>query len=107
VDPEDQWQTIQARPGLKDLRAQAWDRVSLSPDGMTLTVYFYGGVEGCYGLSEVRVTRTAGGVATVTVITGTLPALGDMACIDIAVAYKTTVQLDQPLIIDGAAVDVR
>ena len=102
IDPEAQWKTIQRRPDLESLRPQAWDHLSLTPDGRTLTVYFYGGVEACYGLAEVRVARTAGGVATVTLVAGTPPAIGDFACIDIAVGYKTTVQLDEPLVIDGS-----
>lgn len=102
VDPDSWWQTIQARHDLQNLHAQAWDHVSLSPDGRTLTVYFWGGVQGCYGLADVQVSRTTGGVATVTLITGTPPAMGDFACIDVAAAYKTIVQLDEPLIVDGS-----
>lgn len=68
-----------------------------------MTIYFWGGVDTCYGLAEVRVTRQAG-VATITVITGSKDLPADFACIEIAAAYRTTITLDEPLVLDGAQV---
>lgn len=100
LDPDAGWQPIGVTPGLDDPHAQPWDHIKVAPDGKTVTIYFWGGVNTCYGLAEVRVTRQAG-VATITVITGSkLPA--GTACIEIAAAYRTTITLDEPLVLDGA-----
>jgi hypothetical protein len=105
VDPiDDGWTLIKPAKGLQDVRKQAWDHISIAPDGKTVTVYFWGGVTPCYGLSDVK-AAVANGVLTVTLLTGT-PAHGkDVACIEIAKAYKAVVTLDKPLVRDGAATD--
>ena len=101
IDPDSQWMTTQPRNDLQNLNPQSWDHISISPDGRTLTVYFWGGVAPCYGLASVNVS-TANGVTTIGLVSGTPPAMGDMACIEIAVGYKVIVQLDQPFVVDGA-----
>jgi hypothetical protein len=101
--PDDGWKAVGATPGLTNLRPQAWDHISISPDGKTLTVYFWSGVEACYGLSEVRVADQ-GRVPTVTIITGTRDLPADFACIDLAQGFKTTITLDQPLVLDGSQI---
>ena len=105
VDPiDDGWALIKPAKGLKDVRKQAWDHIAIAPDGKTVTVYFWGGIEPCYGLSDVK-AAVANGVLTVTLFTGT-PANGkDVACIEIAKAYKAVVTLDKPIVRDGAATD--
>ncbi len=84
-----------------DPRPHAWDHIDVSADGRTLTVYYYGGVEDCYGLAEVRV-ETSNGIS-ITVLEGTRPAARDMACIEIAVLKAVTVTLDEPLVMNPAA----
>ena len=90
-------------PTLQDLHPQPWDSITVSADGRTLTVYFYNGVSDCYGLGKVDVSSD-GGRLTVTLYTGRVP--GSQVCIDLAQLYKTIITLEQPLIVDGAAVDV-
>jgi len=90
-------------PSLVDLRAQAWESVTVSADGRTLTVYFYNGVADCYGLGRIDVSDDDGHL-TVTLFTGRVP--GAQVCVDMAQLYKTVITLQQPLIVDGATVDV-
>ncbi len=84
--------------GLTDIRTQGWDHIDVAPDGRTLTVYFYSGVDTCYGLAGVDVT-TVDGVVTVALQVGTQP--GVEVCIEIAQLYKTIVVLDSPVIGGG------
>lgn len=84
--------------GLTDIRTQGWDHVDVAADGRTLTVYFWNGVDTCYGLAGVDVA-TVDGVVTVALRLGTLP--GVEACIEIAQLYKTIVVLDTPVILGG------
>jgi len=78
-----------------------WESITVSPDGTTLTVTYWGGVQGCYGLKGVE-TASADGVLTVTVLTGRLQSAMGKMCIEQVVLYSTIVTLDQPLILDGA-----
>ena len=64
-----------------------------APDGRTLTVYYWSGVDTCYGLADVLVSDV-GGVVTIELQVGTLPGV-DM-CIEMAQLYKTIVLLDAP-----------
>ena len=90
-------------PTLQDLHPQPWDSISVSADGRTLTVYFYNGVADCYGLGKVDVSSDSGRL-TVTLYTGRVP--GSQVCVELAQLYKTIITLEQPLIVDGAAVEV-
>ena len=78
-----------------------WESITVSPDGATLTVTYWSGVQGCYGLKGVE-TSSADGVLTVTVLTGRLQSAMGKMCIQQVFLYETTVTLDQPLILDGA-----
>jgi hypothetical protein len=100
--PDDGAKLITPTPGLRDVREQPWDRVSVSADGKTLTVYFWSGVDTCYGLADVKAT-TVDGVLKVSVFTGNRPLPADTACIDLAQLYKVVITLDQPLVLGGAA----
>lgn len=93
---------VEPQPGIVDSRPHAIDRISVGADGRTVTIYWWGGVEDCYGLDEVQVDRDADGTYTFTVLEGTLPDLGDVACIDIALSKATTITLDEPLYLDGS-----
>ncbi len=93
---------VEPVPGIVDSRPHAIDRISVAADGHSVTIYWWGGVDSCYGLDEVRVDRDADGPPTITVLEGTLPDLGDVACIDIALLKATTITLDEPLYLDGS-----
>lgn len=93
---------VEPVPGVVDSLPHAIDRVSVAADGRTATVYWWGGVDSCYGLDEVRVERDADGMPVITVLEGTLPGLGDVACIEIALSKATTITLDEPLYLDGS-----
>ncbi len=93
---------VQPVPGVVDSRPHAIDRISVAADGRTVTVYWWGGVDSCYGLDEVRVERDADGAPIITVLEGTLPNLGDVACIEIALLKSTTITLEEPLFLDGS-----
>lgn len=89
--------------GVKDARPVAIDHLSIAPNGLTATVYWYGGVDTCYALSKVSVTRNPSGTLVVTVFEGTQPTLPpDTACIDLAQLKATTVVIDQPVFVDGS-----
>ena len=51
-------------PGtITDPAPVGWDHVTIWPDGRTLTVSFWNGAEGCFGLDRVEVTDTGAGIA--------------------------------------------
>lgn len=93
---------VEPVPGIVDSRPHAIDRISVAADGRTVTVYWWGGVDSCYGLDEVLVERDADGMPVIAVLEGTLPDLGDVACIEIALSKATTITLDEPLYLDGS-----
>ena len=83
-----------------DPHPTAWTRIDVAPDGRTLTVYFWNGAAGCYGMQDVQVT-VVDGLTTVTVYTGMLPEAVNRLCIEIAQLYKTVVVLDAPILGGG------
>lgn len=91
---------IEPDPTLVDQLPSSWERVVVAPDGRTLTVYFWSGVDTCYGLARVEVSRTADAL-DIALWTGTRPEAAGMPCIEIAQLYKTVVVLDEPLITGG------
>lgn len=88
-------------PTVTNASPQPWESVSVAPDGTSLSVYFWMGVQECNGLQSVEVTPTESGIDLV-LMTGTPAGAEDMVCIAIAQLYRTDVQLDTPLI-GGAA----
>ncbi|HKO32319.1 MAG TPA: hypothetical protein VJY85_01100 [Candidatus Limnocylindria bacterium] len=92
VDPQD---------GVVDAVPHAIGGYALSADGLTLTAYYVGGVEECYGLAAATADRAAGGLVTVSIREGALPNV-DGPCIDLGVAKVTGITLDQPLIVVAA-----
>ncbi len=100
-EPEPTALRVSPRPGLLDVRPQAWERaVPVGP--RRLSIEFYGGVEECQGLDRVEVEETRRRV-TVTIFVGRVP--DAEACIEIAVLKAVTVRLDRPLgdreLVDG------
>jgi len=101
--PGDGTTHVEPQPGIRDAIPHAIDHISVAADGRTVTVYWWGGVESCYGLKEVRVDQGDDGALVLTVLEGALPDLGDVACIDIALLKATTITLDEPLFEDSSA----
>jgi hypothetical protein len=90
---------VEPEPGIINARPHAWDHITVAPDGRTLTVYYWGGVEACYGLAAVTAERDADGVLHVTVLEGQRGNLGnDVACIEIALLKAVTITLDAPIV---------
>jgi hypothetical protein len=90
---------VRPGPGIVDPIPHAWDHISVAPDGRTITVYYWGGVEDCYGLARVDVARDADGLLQVTVLEGRRADLPpDTACIEIALLKAVTIELEEPIV---------
>lgn len=90
-------------PGVRDANPAAIDHISIAPDGVTVTVYWYGGVDTCYALASATAVRGADGVLVITIMEGTRPELpANTACIELAQLKATTITLDQPVYRDGS-----
>jgi hypothetical protein len=90
---------------MTNVYARMFDSATVSDDGRTVTIDFWSGVEPCYVLDHVDVAY--GGAVIITLFEGTAPTDEPVACIEIAVAKRVVITLDEPLgdrpIIDGAA----
>lgn len=93
---------VEPQPGITNAIPHAIDHITVANDGRHVTVYWWGGVEDCYGLKDVLVDHDADGTLVLTVLEGTRPDLGDVACIEIALLKATTITLDQPLFVSGS-----
>ena len=106
TDPDDGAQLVEPTPGMADVRSHIFDHFVVSDDGLSVTVFFWSGVEPCYVLDHVDVDEGPGTV-TITLFEGHDTSAGDVACIDIALLKKVVVQLDEPVgdrtVVDGAA----
>jgi hypothetical protein len=93
---------LEATPGLVDPRPSAVESFA-EVGGTTIELRFYAGVEACYGLEAVEVVEESESV-TVTVLVGSRPTAE--ACIDIAEAVATRIDLGSPLggrpLLDGS-----
>ncbi|MGH2454841.1 MAG: hypothetical protein ACRDHD_01075 [Candidatus Limnocylindria bacterium] len=87
--------------GVLDARAHAVTGYQLSADGLTLTAWYVGGTDECYGLESATVEPADGGGLRVTVREGRLPDAA-AACPDIGVAKAVVLTLDAPLIVQAA-----
>jgi len=92
---------VAPQAGVVDAIPHAISGYALSADGLTLSAYYVGGVDTCYGLSEATADRAADGLVMVSVHEGQLSNVDD-PCIDIGVSKVTTITLDQPLIVVAA-----
>jgi hypothetical protein len=83
-----------------------WISAKPSPDGRSLRIVWWSGVEPCNTLDRVEVAEKKDSV-TVTLYEGPDRRSPDVACIEIAVQKTTTVTLPTPLdgrrVVDGAA----
>ena len=91
---------VAQREGLADPHEIAVTGYRLDADGTQLQVHFVGGTERCYGLAEASAVADDG-VLTVMIAEGTLPEV-DGPCQDIGVSKFTTLELDEPLIVQAA-----
>lgn len=97
-----------ARPGAADVHPLAWDEVVPSPDGRSLEVRFWYGIEPCNVVDRVEVDETDTTV-TVTLYVGLDPAVDadtNQSCDDIGQYRAVTVALDEAVgdrrVVDGA-----
>lgn len=89
---------VEPQDGVLDAMPHAIGGYALSADGLTLSAFYVGGVEECYGLAAATADRAAGGLVTVSIREGQLPDL-DRPCIDLGVAKVAAITLEQPLIV--------
>ncbi len=90
---------VRPQAGVVNPSAHAWDHIGVAPDGRTITVYYYGGVEACYALAGVNVERDDDGLLIIEVLEGQRGDVPpDTACIELAVLKAVTVELEEPLI---------
>lgn len=87
-------------PNVTGAQPVPFDHITVSPDGRTLTIYYWYGVEGCYGLKDVTVAPVDGGYA-VTIWAGMLPEAINRMCVDLAQLYSVQVTLETPVFING------
>jgi hypothetical protein len=87
-------------PNVVDLNRQPWDHIKVSANGKRLTVYFWMGIQSCYGLGHVDVSRNQGALK-IQLWTGTQPNAVGTVCPELAQLYKTIVRLHRPLIQGG------
>jgi hypothetical protein len=98
-DPLPGAEFVEPDPAIGDASPHAVERFVIGPDGRTVVVYWYGGVDSCFGLQRVDVD-SSGSVPVITVFEGGRPEAEGMACIMIAVLKATVVTLDEPILAD-------
>lgn len=97
-------QRVEARDGLTDIRKTRFDRSVTRRGGRALDLYFWSGVEECYGVDRVdaEYSRTK---ITVTIFEGRDPRAE--TCIELAVRKVVRVDLDERvgnrIIVDGGS----
>lgn len=98
-------QLVAPRAGMTGVRPITFDSATVRPDGRTVDVRFWSGIEPCSVLDHVDVSYGSDTV-TITLFEGSDPSAGMVACSDIAVLDQVTVPLDQEVahrtIVDGA-----
>ena len=94
---------VEPQPGLDSVIPSALADTKVI-DEQTLDVFFYNGVQDCYGLERVDLEYGEDRI-TVKVFTGSIPTDEEVACIDIAELQVVRVELDEPIegrrIVDG------
>lgn len=87
--------------GIVDPAPVAWDHVTISPDGVSLTVFFPNGAEGCFGLDRIEVVPGENGTLTVTPYVGFRVDAANVRCVQVEETYQTTITLDAPILGGG------
>lgn len=100
VMPQDGATPAVPNPNVTGAQPVPYDHVTVGPDGRTLTIYYWYGAEGCYGLKQVDTAWTDQGLV-ITIWAGMLPEAVNRMCIDLAQLYSTVVVLDQPVFLNG------
>lgn len=94
---------LTVQPGLQNVTPMTWIKAVPSSDGLTLTVWFWGGP--CMGIDHADVNETPDHV-TVSLFQGTPPSLVGSVCPEIAMLQGVRVSLSSPLgdrkIVDGS-----
>lgn len=86
---------VEVTDGAVNLRARPFDEAVVL-DERHLAIRFFGGVAPCDVVGLVDVNEIDDEVF-VTLVTGSAPDAGDLACIDIAVYKEVVVELESPL----------
>lgn len=87
-------QRVEPRSGLVDVRAIRWDRHKVVDGGSAVDVFFWHGIEECYGIDHIEADYGADEVA-ITIFEGRNPEAE--VCIEMAVRKVVRVTLDEPL----------
>lgn len=85
--------------GILDPILVALTGFGVTPDGLTVTAQFYGGVPDCYGVATASIATDARPIV-VSITEGRMP--GSEVCIDIALAKGVVFTLGAPVIVDGS-----
>ena len=97
-------QRVEPSDGLVDVRATTFDRSAVRQGGRALDLFFWSGIEECYGVDRVEVEYFKRVVA-VTIFEGRRPEAE--TCIELAVRKVVRVMLEEPLrnrtVVDGGA----
>jgi hypothetical protein len=95
---------ITPEPGVGvDVHERPFDEAEVLADEGAVRIFYTGGVQDCYVLDRVEVDATDPSSLAVTVFEGSRP--GADACIEIAVFYSTTVEVDGAIGADTQVVD--
>jgi hypothetical protein len=97
--PADGAKRVKPEPGIVNAIPVTFDHVTVGADGRTLSIYYYGGVEDCYGLHSVDVSRNDDGSLGISILEGGRANLGDVACIEIAMLKVVDVTIDEPVFV--------
>lgn len=95
-------QRVEPRSGLVDVRATRWDRHRVRAGGRAVDLFFWSGVEECYGVDRVE-ARYSEDAVELTIFEGREPAAE--VCIELAVRKVVRVELEERLagrkVVDG------
>ncbi len=98
---EDAATPVVPRPGsVTDPTPTAWDHVTISPDGRTLTVFFWSGAEACYGLDHVELADIEG-TLSITLFAGFRADAANVRCREMAQLYSTVIEVATPVLAGG------
>ena len=85
-------QRVDPEPGILDPRPAGIDHFVVSKDGTTVDVFYWGGVEACYGLAGARADWLPDGSLDIEVLEGRRAGV-DGPCIDLALLKVVTLPL--------------